>query len=679
MDFFEAQARAKQRTTRLVLLFALAVLGTILAGYVAAIAAVGQIGPRARKIENDYWTYQRSARWPDSRAPTRWWDPRVFLWVASGTVAVVGLASLFKWSQMRHGGSAIAEMVGGRAVQPQTADLREKRLLNIVEEMAIASGVPMPAVYILDDEPGLNAFAAGLTTHDAAVAVTRGTLEKLTRDELQGVIAHEFSHILNGDMRLNVRITAIVFGILVIGLIGRGILRGMFHGRVRSRGGKKGGGVLVILAIGISLMIIGYVGYFFGRMIQAAVSRQREFLADASAVQFTRNPGGIGGALRKIGGYALGGSLVNRHATEIGHFFIAQAFKSGFDGLWATHPPLAERIRAVEPNWDGQLYEPPGAVDISKESFQAAGSGGGKRYSPVETVQRAFSAEADLPPLVPVAAVAFRPAAVIADVGALTGSHMRHAQALLAAIPDRLREAAHEPSLAPAIVFGLMLLNSESAARTQLMAVIARHAGPDAGQAVNGLRPALSVLDPAARLPLLQLCEPALRRFDHVTLDRFLTTLDELVHADAKVTPYEYALQKMLVHHLRLAGGSERKTPAPDAGDFTLVLAFLARLGSRDDAKATAAFRSGAAKLGSGGPPALPPAAGCSLGKLDTALDRLAGASPGERQKLLIAAAHTIGHDGAVSIEEGDLFRAIAATLDCPVPPLSSGAKSLSE
>ncbi len=672
MDFFEAQARAKQRTTRLVLLFGLAVLGTIIAGYVAAMAVAGQVGPRARKVESDYWNYQRSARWPDSRALTRWWDPQIFLWVAGATVAVVGLASLFKWSQMRHGGSAIAEMVGGRAVQPQTTDLREKRLLNIVEEMAIASGMPMPAVYILDVEPGLNAFAAGLTTHDAAVAVTKGALEKLTRDELQGVVAHEFSHILNGDMRLNVRITAIVFGILVIGLIGRGILRGVFHGRMRSRGGKKDGGVALILAVGLALMIIGYVGYFFGRLIQAAVSRQREFLADASAVQFTRNPGGIGGALRKIGGYALGGSLVNNHAGEIGHFFIAQAFKSSFGGLWATHPPLAERIRAVDPSWDGQLYEPPEAVDISKESFQTAGFGGGQRYSAAETVQPAFTAEADIPPPIALVPLAFKPATVIAKVGALTESHMRHAQALLAAIPDRLRAAAREPSQAPAMVYGLMLLGSEPVARAQLMAVIARHAGPDTGQAVNGLRAVLSVLDPAARLPLLQLCEPALRRLDHAALDRFLATLDELVHADAKVAPYEYALQKMLAHHLRLASAPAGEAKTPVAGDFVLVLGFLARLGSRAETKAAAAFRAGAARLQSGEPPALPSAADCALEKLDAALDRLAAASLPEKHKLLIAAAHTTGHDGTVTIEEGDLFRAIAATLDCPVPPLSA-------
>src|SRR6185369_16424632 len=262
------------------------------------------------------------------------WQPGVLLAVSAGTLLVVGFASLYKWNEYSSGGFAVAESVGARCVDPHTTDTRERRLLNVVEEMAIASGVPVPAVYLLHDEPAINAFAAGLTTSDAVVCVTRGTMEKLTRDELQGVIGHEFSHILNGDMRLNLRIGAIVFGILVLGLAGRGILWSLQNVRV-SRGKNSGGLVVAILFAGVALLIIGYVGYFFGRLIQAAVSRQREFLADASAVQFTRNPGGLTGALKKIGGYALGSALQTNKAAAIGHFFFAQGFTSMFGGVWA--------------------------------------------------------------------------------------------------------------------------------------------------------------------------------------------------------------------------------------------------------------------------------------------------------------------------------------------------------
>jgi Zn-dependent protease with chaperone function len=671
MDFFEAQERARQRTNRLVFLFVFAVIGTVLAGYASAMAVINYSGDfNARQSR----AYEQSAS--PLRQPRAWWDPRIFLWTAGGTIAVVGLASLFKWSQMRAGGRAVAEMVGGRPVDLQTTHLRERQLLNVVEEMSIASGIPMPAVYVLEEEPGLNAFAAGLTTSDAAVAVTRGTLDKLTRDELQGVIAHEFSHILNGDMRLNVRITAIVFGILVIGLLGRGVIQAIFRSRVRSSGGKKKGGeIVVLLAIGLALMLVGYVGYFFGRLIQAAVSRQREFLADASAVQFTRNPGGIAGALKKIGGYALGGTMVNRHAGEIGHFFIAQAFKSNFGGLWATHPPLDERIRAVDPSWDGNLFEPETVVDIRHESSATAGFSGGQRFSPRETLERVHQARPDVPPPRIIAPVAFKPARIVSDIGALTETHFRHAQVLLDTIPTRLREATRDPATAQALVYGL-LLNGDKPARDRQQQLVAQHAGPETATALAGLRTALSVLDPVARLPLLQLAFPALRSLDTAARDRFATTLDELVHADDEVTPFEYALQKMLLHQLELAQKPAQRVQFDsfDAvrGEIGVVLSALAHFSPKDSASA---FGDGTAQI-----PVirdqltlLAPAA-CSLEQVDAALDKLALTSPPIKQRLLVAAGHVIASDGTVAVAEGELYRALAATLDCPMPALGQTA-----
>ena len=671
MDFFEAQERARQRTKRLVFLFAFAVLGTVLAGYASVMLGLRYAGDMERRTRPN-GSYYQTAKPP---LLADWWNPRIFLYTVGGTLAVVGFASLYKWSQMRAGGSAIAEMVGGRAVDLKTTDLRERKLLNVVEEMSIASGIPMPAVYVLEDEPGLNAFAAGLTTSDAAVAVTRGTLDKLTRDELQGVIAHEFSHILNGDMRLNVRITAIVFGILVIGLLGRGLIRALFHGRVRSSGKKKGGEIPVILAIGVALMIIGYIGYFFGRLIQAAVSRQREFLADASAVQFTRNPGGITGALKKIGGYALGGNMVSSHAGEIGHFFFTQAFKSNFGGLWATHPPLDERIRAVDPSWDGKLFEPEAVVDIKNETFATAGFGGGQRFSAAETLQRVHEAQPDLPPPRIIAPIAFRPAAIVSNIGALTESHFRHAQLLLDTIPARLRESTRDAATAQVLVYGL-LLNGDKAARDQQQAIVARHAGPEAAAALAAQRSALSLLDPAARLPLLQLSLPALRSLDPAGLDRFVTTLDELVHADTQVTPFEYALQKMLLHQLELAKKPAQRVQfdsfAAVRGEFAVVLSALAHLSAKNS---TAAFAEGAAQI-----PVirdelklLEPAA-CGLEQVDAALDKLAVSSLPVKQRLLVAAGHVIASDGTVTVAEGELYRAFAATLDCPMPALGQAA-----
>ena len=670
MDFFEAQDHARRRTKWLVMLFVFAVVGTITAGYFAAVLISGY-------ARNSTRSNRHSAYYSDDRAPvaTNWWDPKLLAGVAVGTLAVVGFASLYKWAQMRDGGSAIAELAGGRAVDLKTTDLRERKLLNVVEEMAIASGIPTPAVYVLQDEPGINAFAAGLTTSDAAVAVSRGALDKLTRDELQGVIGHEFSHILNGDMRLNVRITAIVFGILFIGLLGRGLLSSLRYGRVRSDGDRKGGGMALVIGGGIALLIIGYVGYFFGRMIQAAVSRQREFLADASAVQFTRNPSGITGALKKIGGYALGGTMIGSNTAEIGHFFFAQAFLSNFGGLWATHPPLGERIKAVEPNWDGKLFDPPEVVDIAHESSATAGFGGGQRYTPDETFRRVHAAQPDLPPPRSMVSTPFKPVKVVADIGALTDAHFRHAQLLLDSIPTRLREATRDPVSAQVLVYGL-LLDGDLAMRDQQQALVEKHAGPAATTEMAALRPALSVLDPAVRLPLLQLALPALRSLDAAGLDRFAATLDELVHADGRVTPFEYALQKMLLGQLRLAQTPNRGVQFDSfdgvSQEISVVLSALATLSAKDTA---AAFAAGSDQLPllAGKLVLLAPEA-CGLAQVDVALDKLAVSSLPIKKRLLVAAAHVIANDGEVSTAEGELYRALAATLDVPMPNLGQAA-----
>ena len=536
MDFFEAQEHARKRTARLVVLFVLAVLGTIVLSYLAAMAVLNMQRAHHAYTADDI----------------TWFDPFVLAAVAVGTLAVVGLASLYKWSQFRTGGATIAEGVGGRRVDPHTTDLHERRLLNVVEEMAIASGVPIPPVYVLDDEASLNAFAAGLTPSDAVVTVTRGTMEKLSRDELQGVVAHEFSHILNGDMRLNVKLAAIVFGILVIGLIGRGVLRGFGRGGVRVRG-KGGGGVAVILAIGLAMVIIGYIGYFFGRVIQAAVSRQREFLADASAVQFTRNPGGIAGALRKIGGYSLGSQLATHKAAEIGHFFFAEG--SGhllFNGLWDTHPALDVRIRAVDPQWDGKFFDPATVVDLQTESFQRAGHGSPPLPAEVAS-RRAYDPSAGIPPLLPTRTISVAAAAVMAQIGSLTPGHVDHARNLLDATPERLRNAARAPREAQALIYGL-LTEQHQAVADGLAAVLVSHAGQGALDLVRELLPLLAGLAADTRLLLAQLALPTLRQLPEAEQSAFSATCQALIEYDAQLSYFEFALQKMVLRHLVIAG-----------------------------------------------------------------------------------------------------------------------------
>lgn len=679
MDFFEAQARARKRTSRLIILFGFAVVGTIAAGYLAAAVVLQQVSPRTAQLQSDYWNYQRSGTWTGDPVATRWWDPRLFGTVALGTLAVVSLASLYKWSQFHAGGSAVAESVGGRRIDQHTTDLNERRLLNVVEEMAIASGTPVPAVYVLPDETGINAFAAGLTTSDAVVAVTRGTLEKLNRDELQGVVAHEFSHILNGDMRMNLRIAAIVFGILVLGLAGRGILWSMRRMR-GSRGKGSGGAMAAFLLIGLSLMIVGYVGYFFGRMIQAAVSRQREFLADASAVQFTRNPDGIKGALMKIGGYALGSLVASNKSTEIGHFFFAQGFRTGITGLWATHPPLDERLRAIDPAFDGKMFEPPQLVDVQRESFQGAGFHGGARHTADETARRVFSAPARVPSAArPRETVAFRPAAAMAAIGTVTPEHLDRARRLIEEMPPRLHAAAHAPDEAGALVYSL-LLDDDSALRSRQREIVARAAGAASAQLLDQLEPARQTLGPEQKLPLLQVALPTLKRMPAAELATFLETLDELVHADAKVSTFEFALQKLLIHTLALGrdpagAGISHHSLGGLAGEVSILLSAMARAAVRDPSLAPRAFAAGAAQLRLI-EDRLRFRSDADFAALDQALDQLARASLPIKQQALFAAGHVVSADGQVQITELELLRAVAAALDCPMPPLATGLRS---
>ncbi|MDB6167327.1 MAG: peptidase Ste24p [Verrucomicrobia bacterium] len=656
MDFFEAQARARKRTSRLVALFAIAVAGTIAAGYFASIFLLAQ-GSGARRLSRT----RHYAAADEAATPARdvaLWQPRIFLGVAFATVAVVGLASVFKWSQFSAGGSAVAESVGGRPIDPRTLDLRERRLLNVVEEMAIAAGIPMPTVYVLDEEAGINAFAAGLTTSDAVVAVTRGTLDKLTRDELQGVIGHEFSHILNGDMRLNLQLSALVFGILVIGLAGRGVLWALARGRVRSNK-NSGGALLAIGAVGLALLVIGYVGYFFGRLIQAAVSRQREFLADASAVQFTRNPGGLTGALKKIGGFALGSSLASSKSTAIGHFFFAQGFRSSFGGVWATHPPLEERIRAVDPQFDGQMFTPPEVVDVAHETFAAAG------FAPGALIHSTLP---NPPPPANAQAVA-------ASVGTLSAATIANAESLLASVPAAVRDAAHAPASAAALLYGLLLADDD-AARSGQRALVGARAGSDALRLLDELAPALRTLGPEHKLPLLQLSLPALRNLPPTALAPFLETLDELVHFDGRVSTFEFAVQKILTRSLAL--GRRPKDAVVQlysfqavAEEFNVVLSALAHTASNGALDPAAAFAAGAAqlKLLAGKLQLLPPAQ-CSFERVDAALNQLATASGPIKQRLVQAGAHVVGADGQFLIAEIELLRAIAAAVDCPMPPL---------
>ncbi|MDX1683051.1 MAG: M48 family metallopeptidase, partial [Phycisphaeraceae bacterium] len=353
MNFFEHQELAQKQTRRLVWMFTVSVLVVILVSWLALGSIVWlAVGWMAMKADNP---------------PPGWWQVMSNGWVLlatlGGTIVVILFGSIGKMFELRDGGRVVAEMLGGRRVEPATTDPHERKLMNVVEEMSIASGTPVPPVYLLDDETGINAFAAGFEATDAVIGVTRGCIEKLSRDELQGVIAHEFSHVIHGDMRLNLRMIGWIYGIFALAAIGEGLMRVVWYsGGSSRRSNRDGGGAIVfaVLAAGLVLLIIGYVGMALGKMIQASVSRQREYLADASAVQYTRYPEGIAGALKKIGGYGkMGSDLGVTGAGQFNHMFFGRNrdHLDPFDGLYASHPPLTNRISRLDPAFDGTFPE----------------------------------------------------------------------------------------------------------------------------------------------------------------------------------------------------------------------------------------------------------------------------------------------------------------------------------
>lgn len=635
MDFFERQDKARRNTKLLVVYFVLAVICIIASVYLACLvifAGVSVNQPRHRRVHLE----------AEYQPGIRLWDADIFSYAVLGTLAVVFCGSAWRLSSLSAGGSAVAESMGGRLVNPNTDDPDEQKLRNVVEEMALASGVPVPQIYVLDEEEGINAFAAGHTPSDAAIGVTRGCMKLLTRDELQGVIGHEFSHILNGDMRLNLRLMGIIFGILCLTIIGR-IL-------IRTRGRKN-----PLPLLGLALIIIGWVGVFFGHLIQAAVSRQREFLADASAVQFTRNPAGLAGALQKIGGLAAGSRVENGHAAEASHMFFGSV-ESSFLSAFSTHPPLEQRIRAIDPNWDGKFRV------VSAGSIRPVGP---SRIESEGGLRRAASGFA--PPVI-------RAPSVLPNLGQPTPLHLRYAEELRNSFPETIRAATREPIGAMALIYAMLLSDKPALRETQLQQ-LAQLAGAKVQERVIALGPEVANVATRARLPLADLAIAGLRAMTPAEFAQFSRALKWLIESDRQIDLLEYVLQKIVRRHLAPQFEQARPpvvqyyTLRPLMPDCAVLLSALAQVGSGDPAEIERAFRKGVPYLRATDEIPLLPRAECGLGQVDGALNRLALAVPQIKKNILEAAVQIVGADGVIQEREAEMLRAVADTLDCPLPP----------
>ncbi len=647
MDFFERQDKARKKTKLLVFYFVVAVILIVALNYVVALLAF--TGVQAHQHSNDRY---------EQAPPLVLWSPQIFLGSTIITLAIVCIGSATKISQLAGGGSVVAESMGGRLVNSNTNDADERKLLNVVEEMSIASGVPMPKVYVIDNEDGINAFAAGHTTGDAVVAVTRNCMTKLSRDELQGVIGHEFSHILNGDMRLNIQLMGVLFGILCLATVGR-ILLYMRSSNSRDKN--------PLPLIGIALLIIGSVGVFFGRLIQAAVSRQREFLADASSVQFTRNPAGLSGALQKLGAY--GSKMESPNAPDAGHLFFGNGISNAFLGALATHPPLEERIRAIDPAWDGKFKR---LVEDKPENIYRRDPSSSPMPDAFRTILGGSilgSGDDEKPPVI-------QSHSVLPNLGNPTPLHLEYAEKLRNALPESVKAATREPLDSIALIYA-MLLSSDETIRASQLAELAKRITPDICGKTVALFPDVSKAAAHAHLPMVNIALGALRQLTAEQFAQFSKTLQWLIQSDGKVDLFEFVLQKIILRNLAPQFGAARPpvvqfyTIKPLVPDCVVVLSALAYVGSDDESEIEKAFNEGTPYLRAPDDADLNllPKENCGVNEIDAALNRLAQAVPVIKKNLIEACVHVVGADSVIVESEAELLRAISDTLDCPMPP----------
>ncbi len=640
MNFFESQDTAKRNTGKLIFLFALAVLSLIVITNVLVMVIFGFAGSGTTSM---------------AASTSFQFDPIQFLIIGAIVTSVVLLGSLYKISSLSGGGARIAEMMDGRLLVSGSADAAERRILNIVEEMAIASGTPVPPVYLME-EAGINAFAAGYSPSDAIVAVTRGCIDTLSRDQLQGVIAHEFSHILHGDMRINIRLIGVLHGIMVLGIIGYHLLRG----GVYSRRSKDSGGIVFL---GLGLIVVGFVGTFFGNLIKAAVSRQREYLADASAVQFTRNADGIGQALMQIARSQERSYLKNPKSAEISHTLFEEGQISTLSRLYATHPPLDDRIRAILPRWRGDYdvsdwdRSALAATEVDEQQDKAAGPSQREKATAILTGATGVLL-AD---------------SVINQVGNPDAKHLDYADSLVKQIPQLFLDAAREPSGARAIIYFLVLSKEESV-RSRQLDVLQGSADVGVFDELQILYQSAQTVDAEQRLPLITIALSSLRQLSQKQYRLFRENFKTLVEIDKKMSLLEWSLQKIVMHSLEAVFGKDeapyfgRKNLKSCKKSVSVLLSIITHSTVQDGISNEETFAAGADALKLS--LQLIAVSKIDFETLNNALDELADLKPLQKPALLKACVRCITADGKIQAIETELLRAIAATIDCPMPPL---------
>ncbi len=659
MDFYAYQAHARRQSRAFVGMFMLAVAAVVIA--LDAVIFTVLAGRQATSSAGQYGGgYDGGSLDPLGFAMR---NPDTAFLVSLLIIGVIALASLFKSAQLRGGGAVVAQSLGGVRVERDTADPARKRLRNIIEEMAIASGVPVPEIYVLEQEPAINAFAAGHTPANACITVTQGALDHLNRDELQGVIGHEFSHILNGDMRLNIQLMGAIFGLLVIAIIGRLVFN--FAPRGGNDRDRRGG--LGWVGVGLAAMVLGYLGLLAGRILQAAVSRQRERLADASAVQFTRNTTGLKGALLKIAALEEGSKFVAADAEEVAHMLFAP----GLDRVFATHPPLLERIRELDPQFNPQELQ-----DLIQHGVPGPEGGGYGSAAPPRVAMPGMpglpgGAGAAATPAGATSGFAANAGTIAAQVGRPQPGNVDQAQSLREQIPPVLRDFSDTGAHARSMVLALLLSRDPAIRDAQAQRIAQEYGGAEL-QTVNTAITAAGTIAPMLRLPSLLQLFPTLRRLPLQERQRLNALVMDLIHLDSSIDVFEFCLAKLLESMLNDAAGNAapygRLTLDAAAESVHILFATLARCGSDDEREIGAAYVAGIGGVLAGYPAYATYDDWAQ--RTSAALAQLDQLQPQAKQKLIEGLVRTIANDGVLKVEESELLRTTCALLHCPMPIL---------
>lgn len=654
MNFFQQQDKARKQSRWILFAFAGVTLLIVLVIDLLVLAVVGtQLPLTTGVVSPEAASFAQAFSMESITA-----HAGMLLTSSAITAGIIGIASLGKIASLRSGGAKVAVGLGGTLVSGDTRDPLKRRLYNVVEEISIASGTPVPDVFVLENERAINAFAAGYGTADAAVAVTQGTLEKLNRAELQGVIAHEFSHIFNGDMRINIRLMGVIFGIMVLAIIGRKFLHSS-----RYRRSSKDNSVSAAIAIGLALMVVGYIGLFFARWMKSALSRQREYLADASAVQFTRDPDGIAGALKKIAAYNHQ-SYLRADSEEVSHMLFANGIRSL---MFATHPPLEQRIGRIEKGFkENEIAELAKKLkrQEKREHLQAklaeeeqAKENKAKKHNGMLGVDT-----------------------ILGDIGQPNTSRIIAAALLADSMSDSLKQAAHSTEWAPEVLLYCLLDSDDELREKQLLSVI-QEMGDISESKIRHLISANGLVKIEERLPLFEIAFPSLKRRPQEDIERILSGVDKMALVDNNIDSFEYLLSRLIKQTLfeahipnrtRLHGSKHVKDCIEE---LTLIVSTLASHGQNSTSPQALQYAQRAFKAGMS-------SAGIEhknltftdnwQAEVDKALIKLNKLTISDKAIVVKALATTVLDDKKLITEEQEMMRVICGLIHVPVPYLQS-------